>query len=72
MNRSSIIVGDFFRRDSKNGVFGLMLHLKIYKMTSILQDSTWSTTCLNHFMKSLSVSFSYNLMFCRVLMFYFW
>ena len=29
---SSIIVSDFFTSDSKNGVLGLMLRLKIYKM----------------------------------------
>ena len=72
LNRLSIVVGDFSMRDLKNGVLGLMLHLKICRMTSILQDSTWSTTWTNCFMKFLSDSFSCNLMFCRVLMFYFW
>ena len=49
-----------------------MLHLKICRMASILQDSTWSTTCPNRFMKSLSDSFSCNLMFCKVIMFCLW
>ena len=40
LNRSSIVVDDFFARDSKNGVPGLMLHLKICKMASTLQDLT--------------------------------
>ena len=36
LNRLSVVVGDFFARDSKNGVLELMLHLKIYRMASIL------------------------------------
>ena len=36
LNRSSIIADDFFERDSKNGVPGLMFCLKIYKIAFIL------------------------------------
>ena len=35
-----IVMGDFFARDSKNGVPKLMLCLKIYRIVSILHDST--------------------------------
>ena len=72
LNRLSIVASDFFVRDSKNDVPEKMFHLKIYKMASMLQDFTWSTTCLNRLMKSLSDSFSCILMFCRVLMFSLW
>ena len=72
LNRLSIVAGGFFVTESKNDVPGQMFHLKIYKMASMLQDSTWSTTCLNRLMKSLSDSFSCILMFCRVLMFCLW
>ena len=56
----------------KNGVPEHQICLKIYMMASILQDSTGSTTCPNRFMKSLSNLFSYNSIFCKVLMFYLW
>ena len=72
LNRSPIVTGDFFTRDLKNGVPRPMLRLNICRIASILQDSTWSTTCPNRFMKSMSDSFSYSLMFCRVLMFCLW
>ena len=72
LNKSSIIVGDFLVRDSKNGVPRQMFLLKICRMTSMLQDSTWSMICLNHFMNSLKDSFSFILMFCMVLMFCLW
>ena len=68
LNRSSIVAGDFLARDSKKGVPGQMLLSKIYKMTSILHDSTWSTTYSNRFTSSLRDSFSCIFMFCRVLM----
>ena len=72
LNRSSIVVGSFFARDSKNGVPELMFCLKICRMASLLQDSTWSIAYPNRFMKSLSDLFSYNLIFYKVLMFCFW
>ena len=72
LNRSSIVVGGFFARNLKNGVPELMLFLKIYKMVSLLQNSTWSTAYPNHFMKSLEDLFSCILMFCKVLIFYLW
>ena len=40
LNKSSIVVGDFLASDSKNGVPGQMLHLKICRTASILQAST--------------------------------
>ena len=42
LNRLSIVASDFFVRDSKNDVPEKMFHLKIYKMASMLQDSTFS------------------------------
>ena len=72
LNRSSIIADCFFVRDSKNGMLGQMLYLKICKMASMMQDSTWSMACPNRFMKSLRDSFSCILMFYRVLMLCLW
>ena len=69
LNRSSIIAGGFLARDSKKGVLGHMLLLKICRMTSMLHDSTWSMAYPNRFTNSLRDSFSYIFMFCRVLMF---
>ena len=40
LKKSSIIVGPFLARDSKNRVLGLMFRLKICRITSISQDST--------------------------------
>ena len=70
LNKSSIVVDSFLTRDSKKGVLGHMFLLKICRMTSMLQDSTWSTTCPNCFTNSLNDSFSYIFMFYGVLMFY--
>ena len=72
LNRSSIVASGFLARNSKNGVPRQIFLLKICKMASMLQDSTWSTTCLNRFTNSLKDSFSCILMFCRVLMFNLW
>ena len=40
LNKSSIVVGGFLASDSKNGVPGQMLRLKICRTASILQAST--------------------------------
>ena len=69
LNMSSIVAGSFLEKDLMNDVPGQMLLLKICRITSMLQDSTWRTTCPNHFTNSLKDSLSYILMFCRVLMF---
>ena len=68
LNRSSIVASSFLERDSKKGVPRQMLLLKIYKMVSMLHDSTWSTTYPNHFTNSLNDSFSCIFMFCMLLM----
>ena len=72
LNKSSIVAVDFLVIDLKNGVPRQMLLLKVCKMASMLQDSTWSTTYLNHFTNSLKDSFSCILRFCKVLMFCLW
>ena len=69
LNRSSIVSDCFLAKDSKNNIPKQMLLLKICRMTSMLQNSTWSTTYLNCFTNSLKDSFSCILMFCRALMF---
>ena len=69
LNKSSIVVRGFLARDTKKGVLGQILLLKICRMTSMLKDSIWSTTCLNCFTNSLSDSFSCIFMFYRILMF---
>ena len=69
LNKSSIVVGGFLASDSKNGVSGQMLRLKICRTTSMLQASTWSTAWPNRFTNSLKDSLSCIFMFCRVLIF---
>ena len=71
LNKSSIVIGGFLARDSKKGVPGQILILKICRTTSMLWDSTWSIACLNCFPSSLNDSFSCLFIFCRVLMFLF-
>ena len=68
-NKSSMDVGGFLARDSKKGVPGHMLHLKIWRIASMLYDSTCRTACLKRFTNSLRVSFSCILMFYKVLIF---
>ena len=70
LNKSSIVVGGFLVRDSKKGVPGHILLLKICRTTSMLQDSTWSIACLNRFTNFLKDLVSCIFMFFRVLMFY--
>ena len=68
-NKSFMDVGGFLARDSKKGVPGHMLHLKIWRTASMLYDSTCRTACPKRFMNSLNVSFSCILMFYKVLIF---
>ena len=69
LNKLSIIAGGFLARDSKNDIPKQILLLNIFRMTSTLQNSIWSTTCPNHFTNSLEDSFSCIFMFYKVLMF---
>ena len=69
LNKLSIVAEGFLTRGSNKGVPEQILLLKIWRTTSMLQDSTWSMTCLNLFTNSLNDSFSCIFMFCKVLMF---
>ena len=68
-NKSSMDVGGFLARDSKKGVPGHMLRLKIWRTAAMLYDSTCRTACPKRFTNSLRVLFSCILMFCKVLIF---
>ena len=68
-NKLSMDVGGFLARDSKKGVPGHMLRLKIWRTASMLYDSTCKIACPKRFTNSLKVSFSCILMFCKVLIF---